>query len=514
MGICDPDAPFPTSPNTGMASAFVERPAEQQDSLWGQSGAGGFWSNTYDLGCDPRDVVSSTQAVLDTATANLLTDIGVASTAAADYIDRKSWEPGWVTDFLGQVAGLMADAINANIVLPFALIGAVIASLGLVLRARHGAISAVATGVGWTMLVLLVSGFVLTAPTRLGEATQSGTGWAVGLLNGGKNPATSQTVRTVDAVHYQGWLRRTFGDPDSLVAREHGKALFNAQRLTWTEAQATDEAKQKIIDRKAEDFTETAEAIKEADPEAYEHLRGTVGGRQNAAALELVYALAANAFRIMAALLRVICVIGAVILGLVWVAVAPWLLTGKGMTLGYTLLNNTFRSVAYAMAASLGSWGFSVWSQVGMAPSLPMGWSLVLLLLGVFVFWSLIRPDRKILSMVSFGSVNGYGRAARWAVDKAVSYAGVRHAIDVEMPDRDPEPVAFVETETRAPSAYRDYVASGRIVDDPRQAPEPPVEIASPNVIPGEVIYQRDEHPSPEPPPAGARPAELEVYQR
>ncbi len=220
-----------------------------------------------------------------------------------------------------------------------------------------------------------------------------------------------------EALLYENWLAGTFGDTDSAAARAYGPAIFDAQALTWREAaelRADPERGQEIVEAKREKFAETAEKIKEADPDAYEYLIGKrPDDRLGYAMLAGFGAVCALPFLIVSALL----VLGAFLVVRFAVMLFPafatlgvfpaarGLVIGVGRTVAAALINGTIFGVAAAVAVR----GMGI--ILDPSSGLP-GWlALVLMLLSTLVMWIATKPFRRLTSMVPAGS-NLFGGAA------------------------------------------------------------------------------------------------------
>ncbi|MGH3974960.1 MAG: DNA/RNA non-specific endonuclease, partial [Pseudonocardiaceae bacterium] len=88
----------------------------------------------------------------------------------------------------------------------------------------------------------------------------------------------SQMDSLIRDTQYRTWLGGVFGDPDSAIARQYGPRVFRSTHFSFAEYAAyrsdpNGEGK-KILDAKRAAFKEHAEAIKQADPVAYEAFTG------------------------------------------------------------------------------------------------------------------------------------------------------------------------------------------------------------------------------------------------
>jgi hypothetical protein len=455
------------NPDEGLGGQLGERPiqeapkGEAPDHIYTSGGYGGLLSNNYDLGCalDPSTYARVTKGTADQSATNLFVQTGIAITALTDSVDRRAWNPSWIGDFMSSFAGRAAAVIQLRVWFPLLGLGLIGATLMLLMKHRMGDVSGAATGVVWVFLVLAIGVVVMTAPTSISNTTQQAGAAGISALNGGTNPSDAVTDRVTSAVLYQGWLRRTFGSEQSESAKTYGPRLFDASRLTYADMtriegvakdKRGDEFKD-VVKEKAEVYKDTAKAIEEQDPTAYKWLTGRAE-RNGVAFVEMLFALVANGFRLAVDILMVMATVLIIVLGLAWGFLAPWLVGSYGRGLGILLLNNTARSVGYVAVAAGGSWAFTIYSEAAMQQGMPVWWSLLLLLIGTIVFWSLIRPDRKALSLLTAGQVDGGSRLLRTISRLAMAYfggrvAGAAAAHEIRE-DQEEEPVERSEDQT------------------------------------------------------------------
>lgn len=487
---CAAEPPDLQGPAAPLAGPFVSTPTDvgATTSNWAERGFAGLQSFTFDMGCAATNAPSQVTADLNTGTANQLANWAMALTAIADYVDRLSWDPTWLGDFFGDIADTLVRAFSVAAFLPYIALGLIFTVIVLLLRARHGATSTVALGSAWAAMVVVVATLVMTSPMAISGLVQSqGAGLASGLW-GGQDPSEAATAQTVDAIHYQGAQRRMFGEDPSQAALDAFPVIYRSVGLSWAEKARIDDdpAQRRVIwEAKMTALNDAAGALKEADPTAYRKMTGLGGDRTDPALLELGYSAVANLYRIFAALLRVLCIVAIFVVGLAWLFAAPFIVTPQGEAVGKELLNNTLRAVGYAAISILGSFGFTQWARFALEPEVPMGTSVLLLLLGTVVFWALTRPDRKILSLATAGKVTGYGGLTKFLVDKlgtvAATYVGVEAAQET------------IKTRPAPSEEYDPPVHYGEVVTEPSapvyQRSGLPRESS---VVDGEVVWEHD----------------------
>jgi hypothetical protein len=542
----------------------VSSPADPYH-LYNDSGFSGLQSNTYDLGCsvNPENWGKTLSAMGDTGFGNKAVTVGQSATALADAIDTRAWNPEWIVTVLGDFMDKVMDVVVLRVVAPFFAAGLLLASIILINKGRSGDVAAVVGGVAWAVFVVIVVGLLVTGPLRIATTAQAVGGAGVSALNADENgqPGRAATEQIMYAVHYQGWLRRTFGSSNSETAKVYGPRLLAASRITRTEYEATnpgrtgadgkplskDEREQVLKDRKAllekkaKEYKSIAGTIKDQDPGAYKYLQGLGGTNTGVGVVEGSFGTVASIFRIAVDLLLLLCVVVLVMLGVAWVVGAPWLVTSWGESLGRGLMNGTGRAAVFVVIAAIGSWLFGLWIQVALAPGLAAWWSMILLILGTVVFWTLIRPDRKALNLVTMGAMHGHsGTLRRLALLAGGGYLLNRtRAIATATRERSSQEMDALRGDFRGnpedaerARAYRlgysegpnpydiparedadPYVATGtpRTAPVPPDAPvRPPVNI--PTYTPPKYDVERPPYGTPPPPPAGAT-GDEDVYR-
>lgn len=510
---CDTDAPVPAAPASGLAGAFMPDeppPVTDPDSMWQTTGAGGFGAFTWDLGCNPAKQIAPGT---DVRFSNMILGGSVAMTAATDAVQRWAFSPDWVTGLLGDFTDRMVDMFRTSVWAPIMAFGLVIVSLTLLMRSRDGNVRSVASGAGWAALVVVIAGAAFAMPLYLAVTAQDLSGAVISDLHGSEtDPSTAQTDMVLESVHYNLWVRRTFGSADSPVVQEHARAIFDAVTYTYEEqkiAESSPLLAKALIEAHAESFREHATAVCDANPDACEYLHGR-RGRLGLSAMEFGFSAAANLFRMVVALLVAMCVLLLVGYFIVWGLTAAYIIQPRGEAFGRSLLNKSGTAVAYTLLAAAGSWAFGLWSQLALAPGLSSWVSFAMLALGAVIFWGIIRPDRKLLSLATGGKVDGVGRMGKFVGRHAMTYFVSKHATEEAL-------------EEHADSVDDQRVAAATAPDSPAPAvaaPAPsPVVPDVPPVRPGlpsAEMYRRPD-PTPEPPDPGMvilQPDSEGVYRR
>lgn len=535
--ICPPtSAPDIETPTQGSAGFFMDDKSGAQkipgpvdpDHLWSSGGAGGLYSVTYDLGCgtDPDTWSTKLIALGNKNATNSTVDLALEITAAGDSIERKAYDPSWILGAVQSFARRATDTINAQILIPFLVLGVLLTMVVVTWRGRRGDLTHTFAGTAWAVLVIVVTAGIAAAPAAASLQLQKAVSTEVSVLNGGGQASSASTDRIMRTVHYNSFLRRVVGTDDAATAAKYGPALVEAKRWSYAEqaeVAADPGRKATLAGQKAVLWRDTAKAAS-GDPKVdYAQLQGrrpTVG----AAWLEVGFALSASFFRIFAAALLVVCVVWLVVLALRWLVAAVYIMIPAGEEHGRALLNAAGRAFAYALGAALCSWGWGVWCEVALAPGLSGWFSALLLLVGLVIFWSILRPERKMLSVISGGRVSGASRTAKWLGNKLADYALTRHAVREGTRDFEAKPDRVTSEEYRAPAppvvpmpraelGPAPRVVHEGTVHDPAPAP------ASVALYEHTVIYHRPSTDEgwarPMPPPGGSGPGvDLDLYSR
>lgn len=557
IDICKPQAPTPQPPDSDLPGVFLEQPRDvvpsyQQDSadpaaLLRTSGIAGMRPIVYDMGCgaDPSKVDERMAAWADSQFGGWFITWGQTFTTMTDAVEDRVWSRTWIPNLLGNLGDATVGQIEARVLIPLLGLGLLVTTAALFPQMRKGNTAAVAGAVAWVVLTLLVAAFVLVRPTATAQVAQQGSGTVISALHGGNtDPGTAATESVMEDVHYQGWLRRTFGTEESDTAKRYGPVILSATRFTWNEWQRTNPAfatsdedrerrledRKALIEHKAEVFNDAAAKVKDEDPDAYEWLTGRHGS-MGVAMYEWGFALAANTFRFMADILVVLCLLLLVVLGLGWLLLAPFLVTPWGEPLGRGMLDSTARCCGYALVGAGGSWLFTVYAGAVMVPGTSSWWSFALLGLGTFAGWAILRPDRKILNVLSAGHVRGNGRWTRRLVRRAMIYGGVAWAAD-RAHDRAHQadqwvrnaPGGFwsalrdeIHEDPEARAARHEMIYGGSTPADPPDLADTVDRVADPARPASEPLYERprDTSTHPTPPPAGTTgQVEVDVYTR
>ncbi len=435
-GISDcKNAPTPDSPGNGIAGFFAGRPdklppagdpfaAGSTTTIYEQYGYAGLRWRTYDLGCGP-DAMRNPDAVIGTAVSNWVMQAPIALTALTGSLTEVAFHPTFLDTF-NPVVERVSTALHDNLFASWIPVVLTLLGASIIFMARRSAFASTAAAVAWALFVVILATALFRWPIVAGNAADdvvtATIGEAVGRLDGdstGTDPGVAVASQVHEAILYRSWLAGTLGSPDSEVAKKYGPDLFKSQALTWREAvraqEDPDEAK-KIIEAKKEQWTEVADKIREADPEAYENLTGARSEtRVGYSFLSALGTFLSLPFLLLSALLMLGCffiVRLAVMLFPAFAVLGAFptsrgLVTGLGRAVAAAVVNAIIFGIgAGVTVAVLGI----LFHPGGGAPA----WlSLVLMPLFSLIMWQALKPFRRLTTMVNpdsdhIGSTHGW----------------------------------------------------------------------------------------------------------
>jgi hypothetical protein len=464
VDLCDKGTPYAATPTEGIVGATSERPitiargASESDPnhVWAAGGFAGLSSTTYDLGCgmDPTTWSSRVSSGTDTSISNFIVSIGQSMTSLSNSLDRRAWQPDWITTLMSGFADRSAFTIQARIWAPWMAVAFAFTAGLIAWRNYHdGNVSGAARSSGWTMFVVVVSCAILSSPLWLSMTVAQAGGFAAATIHGGTNGSDAATESIVTSVHYQGWLRRTFGSDSPDTAKRYGMELLNSSRITWSELDAINsikddkersKARQALDNKKRERFEKVTDEIKNGEYKDALAYRNITGSRERigSALLETVAACSAGVYRIVVALLMILCAIVMVVLAILWLVSTVWIISPRGEDLGREMIKSATLCLRAVVLSVFASWLFDAYLYGALQPNTPFWWSVVLILLGTVIAWSLLRPDRKALEILTLGKVRGYGQTGRWLMTLGASYLGGRVAGAAAAKALQPKPAA------------------------------------------------------------------------
>jgi hypothetical protein len=430
-GIDCTEAPAPDVPGQGLAGFFDTAPDDPPTgdpfvngattTPYEHYGFAGLRWNTYDLGCGP-DAASHPDAVIGTAVANWLMNLPVAFASLTSSLTAAAYQP----TFLGVFDPLLtrvSTALHHSLFRPWLPVVLAVTGLLMLLRARRMPLATTTGAVGWALLVIAVAAALFRWPVHAGhladDTVTTSLGTVVDALQPGEaqDPAVSVASHVQSSILYTSWLAGQLGSATSPTAEKYGADLFDAQTLTWDEAQTLrddPDAAARIIEDKQAAYTQIADAIRSDDPAAYQHLTGKRSDTRVAYAfLATLATFLALPFLLMSALLllgsylivrlAVMLFPAFAILGLF--PSARGIVLGVGRTVGAALINAVVFGVGSAVTIVV------LGAILDPATGLPLWLRLVLLPLFSLIMWSALKPFRRLTSMAGL-SGNPFGQGA------------------------------------------------------------------------------------------------------
>lgn len=425
------DAPRPEAPGRGITGAFVDAPKDLPAGESWQNGrpvyshyayAGYRW-NTYDLGCG-ADIARNPGAVVGTEVANWLYEVPKFGVALTNFAIRTAYNPTFLDVFNPLV-------LNASEALRRALfdqwVGVFVLLLGATLlwRARALQLSSAATMAVWAVLVMILVAAVAQWPLRAGEITDDVVTSTLGSVNrgingstGGVDPADQAAQNLTSAVLFEQWKAGQFGDANSATANKYARAMWESQTLTWAEARTVSEDPdgrgKDLIEDKAKLYEDTAEKIKNEDPDAYAYLQGIRSSdRLGTAFIALFAAAVACPFLLMSSVLilaaYLIVRLAVIFLPAVATLGVAWQFRGMVKGLLNVVAAAVINCIVFGVGCAVAIYGIGI--LLSPTNGLAQALRLVMVALLTFIMWHLLRPFRRLTTMVS-ANHNVFGSAA------------------------------------------------------------------------------------------------------
>lgn len=489
------EPPAPTRPDSGVAGWFLSEPRtaptgdpfkpDAKVSIYDIYGYAGLDYTTYDLGCGgtARDPGATSM----TSMANIVASPAMWMVALDNSVREYAYRPdsmwGWTNDLVRRAS----DALRERI---FNVWGAVVlgvVGIWLLWGARSGNMSDAAMTAGWALMVMALVTAVASWPVQASTVADNTLTGALGQVSSvlaqqdasdEREPAVRASGVLTETILYKQWLRGTLGSADSETAKRYGPALFQAKALSWEEAKRIRQSKderEKIYAAKAQLWTETAEKVKDEDPDAYEYLVGRKGSeRVGSAMLALISALVVTPFDLMASLLILVAflIIRLAVAFLPAIGTVAILRPAAGPLRG--LLRTVLAAVINCVIFGAGSALFLLAVEVITGTSSLAGWQQVLLIwLTGLILWLLLRPYRRLTQLTGvdpFGQLAGglgrmhqrvFGDMKQLALAAGGAYLGDVNALEAN-------------DEKRAKSASRPENWSRKLANQApqRQAPD------------------------------------------
>jgi hypothetical protein len=425
------DSPAPETPGTGIGGWFTDAPKTMPTGESWQNGApvfehygyAGYRWNTYDLGCG-ADLARNPDAVIGTAMANWLYQLPKIAVGLTNFVVHYAFHPTFLSVFDPLVTQAM-NALKSALFDQWALLFVALAGVLLLWKIKTMRLSQGMTMVGWALLVFVIASAVFQWPLRAGQVTDQVVTTVLGSINHGingtgpsKDPADEVAQNLTGAVLFEQWKTGEFGDANGAIAAKYARPMWESQTLTWADAKLVaddpDGAGRRLLDFKAKQYEDTAAQIKDEDPSAYEYLIGKRGDDRFGAAFMATFAAAvACPFLLMACVL----ILAAFLLVRLAVIFFPVVATVgvsyqfRGVVKG--LLNAVAAAVVNCIVFGAGASVTIMTIGILLSPSnqLPEALRLILVALVTFIMWVVLKPFRKLTSMVG-ANHNLFGSAA------------------------------------------------------------------------------------------------------
>lgn len=425
--------PTPTTPDSGLAGWFAERPASSTKNgpqgLYSQYGYAGYSYTTYDLDGGCASSLTDPDVKFETTVANGEFMMATAIIGASNALRERAWNPeslwGWADPLVDQAT----KAVYEKVFTVFGVITLAVIGLYLLWRSRQADMGAATTTAGWAILVMVVVTALAAWPVKSANIADQSLVTTLSVVHDavGPRPADGSTsagcklgdpsackdnrppaVRASDTVTetmlYRNWLRGVLGSADSTTAQKYGRALYDARSLTWGEAEKirqNPETRDATLEAKKAQWEKVAEQINREDPEAYEYLQGVNGMDRIGAGFIAV--LAAVMFALFDLTASVLVLLGFLIFR--WAVIAAPILGTVGLLrpasagirrLGNAVVAAVFNIAIFGTGAAI--YLFAV-DLIMNTASLP-GWlQVVLVFLCGVVGWLLLRPYRRITQL-------------------------------------------------------------------------------------------------------------------
>jgi hypothetical protein len=424
------DPPTPSTPDSGLAGWFAERPASSTKNsfpgLYSDYGYAGYNFVTYDMEGGCASTVVAADQKFETTIANGEFMIATAVIGASNALRERAWNPetlwGWADPLVDQAT----KAVYQKVFTVFGVITLAVVGLYLLWRSRQAEMGAATTTAGWAIFIMVVVTAIASWPVQSAKIADQSLITSLGVVHEAVGPQPKERVgecplgpdactdkrppavrasdTATETMLYRNWLRGVLGSADTETAKKYGPALYDARSLRWDEVEkirSNPATRDATLDRKKTQWSKVAEQIRTEDPEAYEYLQGAKGmERVGAGFIAMLAAIMYAMFDITASLLVLLgflifrwAVIAAPILGTIGLLRPA---SGGVRRLGNAVVAALFNIAIFGTGAAI--YLFAV--DLIMNTASLAGWLQVVLvwLCGV-VGWLLLRPYRRITQL-------------------------------------------------------------------------------------------------------------------
>lgn len=260
----------------------------------------GYTYATYDNGCKPGAGVMPN---LGSGIGNFGMRVPAAMSSMSSALQQSVISPDWLEDIDKAVVEATHEARD-SVWTPLVGLSMLLVGVLMLVLTRSGRLDGTITTGAWAVLVLTLVTFLANYPREATEmvddVVRSATVTVADGFSGADDSTPAGPVRpsereSVNAdrasaalagqwdevnrvTSYRTWLEGTFGDADSATAKKYGPRAFKASHLSWSEYDTVKEDPEgegkKILDRKAKEYEEVADDVKEADSYAYSYFTG------------------------------------------------------------------------------------------------------------------------------------------------------------------------------------------------------------------------------------------------
>lgn len=425
----------------GLSADFDAAPADTggqpPTTVYQTRGIHPFSYALFDEGCG-GPVLAPTDA-LDTALGNWMLGTSIDLAAFANATHLYATHPDKWTAPIDRLEANATKALSAHIwtvFLPLSLLCLGVVILG---RSHRRNMPAALKMAAWALLVLLIVTVAVQEPVRVGKVADNAETQSVSAIDsamaGEQNPSPSAAGDLeMSAIIEPAWLKGELGSTTSPVAVKYGPRLLDDTSMTWAQAAEPDRAK--VIADKQAAFIADATAIHDADPSAYDALKGQSDGRSGAAIYALGGVLVTVPFRILADLLVMAALallrISVIFLPILGLFALHDVFAGMLRKLFDSVIGALFIAVVFSGASALQvvATGFLIGPNSGIPNWVGLLLSFVLM---VIMFFAL-KPIRKAVALAPASTREGFGKL-RDGVETATDLA-FKHAMRKDMKTR------------------------------------------------------------------------------
>lgn len=403
------DPPVRT-PGQGLSGVFDGTPAVPAGtgaSVYDNYGAHPFSWYVWDPGCLGQ--ASNPPAMIDTWIGN--EELGAAQdlTAMATGLHRLATDPTWLHTFDTLETDLVT-VIATNIWLVFLPISLVLIGLLILVRKSSGNLAATVKIVVWTLLVMGVVTAVWHEPVKAGRAADQAETSLVNTVPAalaGQQAASTSAFGSeeIQYVIEPMWLRGEVGTSTGPVAEQYGSRLLGDTALTWAETAADENGANTRLKQK--DFEAVAAKISTEFPSAYPALKGTAEDRVGTGFMAAFGAVMTAPFQMVADLLVIasllILRLAVVMLPLLAVIGIHYQFRSVLILVGGMVAAALINAVIFSCAAAVNVF---IVGYLLTSTAIPVFVALIVAGLFAVLAWRLLKPVRKLTSMVSAADVS------------------------------------------------------------------------------------------------------------